>query len=467
MTCGIYCITNNINGKKYIGQSIMIDVRLNEHKRNLKNNKHSNIHLQNAWNKYGGNAFEFNIIKCCKERYLNRFEKMYIRIHNTFKNGYNRHIGGGSCSGENALFYGRHHSEESKKKISEANKGACRSEETKQRLSLSAKERFKNKKNHPWYGRNHSEETKKKISQNHADFSGKNHPNYGKHLSEETKKKISVAHKGYKPTPETLKNMSEAQKRRFVNKENHPRYGTHNSKKHRINISKYKNSSGILNVGKTHNDNCSQGFNWTYWYYDQNKQKSISAIDLLRLKEKVLAEGFEWVIVNEDLAKKSLEESTINIEEKYKNHRTGILRVYPSVKSRTNQGFCWNYTYRENNKYKTISSVDLYKLKEKVLKKGLEWIVVNESIAKETFKKANKQYNDNKYKNHKTGVLGVYKSTKKDVSQGFLWSYNYMENGKRKIMTSVDPSKLKEKMCAKGFEWNIINEETAKENGLV
>lgn len=462
MPCGIYSITNIINGKQYIGLSEDIYERWGEHKRKLNRNKHINTHLQNAWNKYGEEAFEFKIIKCCKERYLDRFEKLYIDIYDTFKNGYNRHPGGRNYSGKRGLFYGHHHTEEAKKKISRANKGVPCSEETKKKLSIIAKERYKDKRNHPWYGRKHSEESKKKISENHADLSGKNHPMYGKKLPAKTLKKISEALKGYKHTPETVKKMSEAQKRRFSDKHNHPFYGKNHSLTHRINLAESQNSSGILNVCKTRTDNCTQGFIWEYWYYEDGEQKYISAIDLLRLKEKVLNKGFEWIIINEELVKKSLEESAHNTKEKYKNHPTGISRVFRAVNNNFNQGFCWMYRYREDNKYKTLSSVDLYKLKEKVLSKGLDWIIVNEEIAEETFKIAEKQYNETKYKNHPTGILGLYKSKTKNP-QGFVWAYDYKVEGKKRTLTSVDLCKLKEKIIAKGFEWIIVNEEKATE----
>ena len=96
----------------------------------------------------------------------------------------------------------------------------------------------KDKRNHPWYGRKHSEETKRKIRENHADCSGENNAMYGKKHSEDSLKKMSESHKGYKPTPETLKKMSKAQIRRFQNKENHPAYGKHHSINHRMNIAK-------------------------------------------------------------------------------------------------------------------------------------------------------------------------------------------------------------------------------------
>ncbi len=106
-------------------------------------------------------------------------------------------------SGENSPRYGKHHTEEAKKKISEANKG-----NNKGMIGS----------NHPFYGKHHTEETKKKISKSlQGKFVGKKvseetrkklstkakewykthtPPNLGKHLSEETKRKLSESHKG-------------------------------------------------------------------------------------------------------------------------------------------------------------------------------------------------------------------------------------------------------------------------------
>lgn len=54
---GIYCIT--INSKQYIGSSINIKKRLIQHKSDLKNNKHCNPYLQNAFNKYNEFIVEY------------------------------------------------------------------------------------------------------------------------------------------------------------------------------------------------------------------------------------------------------------------------------------------------------------------------------------------------------------------------------------------------------------------------
>lgn len=51
--CGIYYITNTINGKFYVGSSKNIKKRWARHIRDLNNNNHHNIYLQRSCNKYG------------------------------------------------------------------------------------------------------------------------------------------------------------------------------------------------------------------------------------------------------------------------------------------------------------------------------------------------------------------------------------------------------------------------------
>jgi bifunctional DNA-binding transcriptional regulator/antitoxin component of YhaV-PrlF toxin-antitoxin module/predicted GIY-YIG superfamily endonuclease len=68
MISGIYMITNIVNYKKYIGSSINLHDRCNKHKAQLKNNKHHNFHLQNAWDKYGEENFKFEIIELVSDK---------------------------------------------------------------------------------------------------------------------------------------------------------------------------------------------------------------------------------------------------------------------------------------------------------------------------------------------------------------------------------------------------------------
>ena len=93
----IYSIENLVNGKIYIGQTTNLKVRWNKHKNDLIKNKHINTHLQNAWNKYGENNFEFKIIKeCNNDDNLNELETFYIKKYksNNIKYGYNLTSGG-------------------------------------------------------------------------------------------------------------------------------------------------------------------------------------------------------------------------------------------------------------------------------------------------------------------------------------------------------------------------------------
>ncbi|MCA6430323.1 MAG: GIY-YIG nuclease family protein [Cytophagales bacterium] len=63
MTIGLYKITNTVNGKYYIGSSKNIEKRWLCHKSKLSNNNHENVHLQASFNKHGINAFVYEIIK--------------------------------------------------------------------------------------------------------------------------------------------------------------------------------------------------------------------------------------------------------------------------------------------------------------------------------------------------------------------------------------------------------------------
>jgi len=59
----IYKITNKQTGVFYIGCSTQIKTRWGKHRRELKQDKHRNRLLQEAYNEYGLDAFEFEIIK--------------------------------------------------------------------------------------------------------------------------------------------------------------------------------------------------------------------------------------------------------------------------------------------------------------------------------------------------------------------------------------------------------------------
>lgn len=107
---GIYCITNTVNGKKYIGQSINIRDRLLTHFRNHVKNRYARRHLYRAFNKYGIENFSFSILEIVNvdmsldkknlKKSLNYLEKYYIhKLKSYGAYGYNETKGGESKVG--------------------------------------------------------------------------------------------------------------------------------------------------------------------------------------------------------------------------------------------------------------------------------------------------------------------------------------------------------------------------------
>lgn len=95
------------------------------------------------------------------------------------------------------------------------------------------------------------------------------------------------------------------------------RRGKAHSKEHKKNLSKSQNSTGFYRVGKHGGKTYAQGFRWVYLYYKkgESKQSSIASVDLLKLKEKVLANGLEWCVLDHDKAKANCEKYGYNLEE--------------------------------------------------------------------------------------------------------------------------------------------------------
>lgn len=95
---GIYKITNLINKKSYIGQSLDIHRRW---RREIDDSNNPNSHsydypLMRAFRKYGIDNFNFEIIEECDIENLNEREMYWINFYDTFFNGYNQTLGGDS-----------------------------------------------------------------------------------------------------------------------------------------------------------------------------------------------------------------------------------------------------------------------------------------------------------------------------------------------------------------------------------
>jgi group I intron endonuclease len=152
----IYKITNKIDNKIYIGQTIGdLERRWKGHLKKRSNCRY----LKSAINKYGIDNFEFKLVCITFDNQLDDMEIKYIEQYNCLvPNGYNLRLGGNS---------GRHNVE------------------TKQKISETLKKRFNTDIIHskPQLGKPHSEITKKKLSE----------ANKGKRRSQETINKMIIS----------------------------------------------------------------------------------------------------------------------------------------------------------------------------------------------------------------------------------------------------------------------------------
>ena len=226
----IYITTNLINGKQYIGQ----------HKSSKfhASYKGSGKILKQAVEKYGKENFSTEVLEWCFNRdELAEREKYWIALFDATKNDnwYNITPGGYGVQlfGEDNHMFGKHHSEETRKKISEKLVGMMAGE------------------NNPMYGVHleASEETRKKISESLTGLMvgeknpmyGKPAANRGKPMSEESKKKLSQSLTGKHPNVpiETQEKLRKQRSERMTGENNpqfgkkgelSPKYGKHPSK---------------------------------------------------------------------------------------------------------------------------------------------------------------------------------------------------------------------------------------------
>lgn len=135
---GIYGIRNLINGKTYIGQTgENFQRRFLHHNWKLHDNSHDNSFLQCAYNKYGDSSFEFVIIEIVTDsKMLDELEIKYIKEYKDKSLSYNMLDGGGGRRGfkmsestkkligekNRVHMTGKKHSDETKRKMSEARK---------------------------------------------------------------------------------------------------------------------------------------------------------------------------------------------------------------------------------------------------------------------------------------------------------------------------------------------------------
>lgn len=231
----IYKISNEKDGRFYIGSTINITKRKKRHFSDLEKGKHHCMFLQRAYEKYGKNSFEFTFreVNIKDENHLRLLEERYInycwdsgKLYNASKKG----------SGGDLISY-----HPKNKKIREMQ-------------SKLAKERYANL----------SDEEKKEYSEK---MRGCNNPNYGNHWTNEMREKMSKfwkeyysSHENYiknktfeeafgeKKAKEIKKKISELASKRVGNK--NPFFGKHHSEETRKKLSKLKFGKKNLTVSK-------------------------------------------------------------------------------------------------------------------------------------------------------------------------------------------------------------------------
>lgn len=212
---GIYAIEHVESGRLYIGSSINIARRFVKHRNELKSQRHHCLHLQRAWNLYGSEAFTFGMLEEVPDvaRLVER-EQYWL----------DQGVGDFNTCRYAATVLGVKRTEETRRRMSKAQKGRKFSDETKAKMSRAGKMRP------PEYyaaigqkqrGRKHTEEHKRKISEAGK---GRKHSaetkakiaagNRNRVWSKEAREKVGAAHRGRTHSAATRNRMRESQKTR-------------------------------------------------------------------------------------------------------------------------------------------------------------------------------------------------------------------------------------------------------------
>lgn len=231
----VYMIQNIINNKIYVGSTTNYDKRQKAHIRSLRGGYHDNRLLQKDFDLYGEPIFKFTQLcetNTDKERF--EIEANLIGKLKTYENGYNLSKDGRgrylitketrlkmskNTTGYKNPFYGKKHTEETRKILSE-----------------SAKRKVGDK--NPFYGKKHTEEAKEKMKSSYSKLKGSGwiNPQKGVPKTEEAKLKnaksqpsrrpIYVEGKDYMSVSECAKELGVARGtiRNRINSEKYPNY---------------------------------------------------------------------------------------------------------------------------------------------------------------------------------------------------------------------------------------------------
>ena len=204
---GVYQIHNTVNGRLYVGSTYQnFSKRWSQWRTDL-DLRRANPNLSNAWHKYSADAFEFSVLEEIDTTGLTTLEARALILSReqhyiyTLKPYYNFYKVAGSPTGwvQN---------QETKDKRAKALRGQKRSDKQRARMSEAQRGNQNN------LGKTRGEDTRRKISEaNKGQTSG---PWTGGHVSDEAKEKIRQANLGQTRSDEARQRMSEAGKARIA-----------------------------------------------------------------------------------------------------------------------------------------------------------------------------------------------------------------------------------------------------------
>jgi group I intron endonuclease len=198
------------NGEVYIGQTVeSLGRRMNRHIRMCQKGE-VDIKFYRNLRKYGWENFKWEVIyKDISEELLDIAEMCAIYIYDSYYNGLNSTLGGDinpmkcrenvekmikTCKNRGIYNNRKPLSEETKNKISQTQKNKYQNEKVWNKGLTSADDpRILSGYKHPMSGKHHSDDAKLKISQNRIYVSGVNNPTYGRKHSPETIEKIRLS----------------------------------------------------------------------------------------------------------------------------------------------------------------------------------------------------------------------------------------------------------------------------------
>lgn len=130
----IYMYVNKINGKRYIGQTKDFNKR---HKQHIKLHK---MIIDRAFDKYGEDNFEIIILAhdVPTQEQLDSYERFFIKRYKTFTSQHGYNVAEGGSNGNPRKDFTEEQLEGWKQKLREANLGKEMSQETKDKISVSA-----------------------------------------------------------------------------------------------------------------------------------------------------------------------------------------------------------------------------------------------------------------------------------------------------------------------------------------